>query len=128
APARARKRPAVFVPPLEDDDGGGRDHAAVLSARDLRFRARGPKSVRSGAASTAEFAHLAAVDRRWSKPVPARHRRTGPRRVFRHPLWLAHLARGRRTRRAVLRDARHPPRAHRRLWWSGGLTPAHCPP
>ena len=53
----------------------------------------GAESVRSGAAATDEFADLAAVDRRRPEPVPARHRRTGPRRVFRHSLRPAHFAR-----------------------------------
>ena len=52
-----------------------------FAARDLRAAARGAEPVRSGAASTDEFADRAAVDRRRPEPVPARHRRTGPRRA-----------------------------------------------
>ena len=88
--------------------------------------ARGAEPVRSGAAATDEFAHLAAVDRRRPEPVPARHRRTGPRRVLRHPLWLAHFARGRRARRAVRRRARHRARPDRRLCRRRRRQPDHA--
>jgi len=60
--ARVRERHLLFVHPLQADDGGGRDHAVVLPARDLCLPARGPEPVRSGAASVDEFADLAAVD------------------------------------------------------------------
>ena len=99
---------------------------SVLPAGDLRLRARGPEPVRSGAASIDEFAHLAAVDRRRSKPVPARHRRTGPRRVFRHSLWPADFARGRRARRHLRRHARHHARADRGLCRWRGRWPDHA--
>ena len=75
----------------------------------------GAKSVRPGAAPADQFAHLAALDRRRPEPVPARHRRAGPRRAVRDPLRPAHLAARRRARRGLLRRARHRARADRRL-------------
>ena len=107
AAPRARQRHLPFLHPLADDDDRRRRDGAVLPAGDLRAAAGGAEPVRSGPAAADELAHLAAVDRRRPEPVPARHRRAGPRRAFRHSLRPAHFAHRRRARHAARRHDRH---------------------
>ncbi len=121
-----RQRPVLFVPPLEADDGRRHRDRAVLPAGDTGAASRRAEPVRPGAAAIDEFADLAAMDRRRPEPVPARHRRTGPRRVFRHPLRPAHFAHGRPARRPVLRHARHHARPDRRLCRRRGRRTDHA--
>ena len=68
----------------------------------------------------------AAVDSGRPEPVPARHRRTGPRCVFRHSLWPAHFPDRRRARRGARRHARHHAWADRRLCRRRGRWPDHA--
>src|SRR6266849_8378514 len=61
--ARYRQRHFLFISPLPAHHGCGRRNRAVFSARDIRLRACRAEPVRSGAASTDEFADLADLDR-----------------------------------------------------------------
>ena len=90
--------------------------AAVLRCARPGAAARAAQPVRPGAARADEqpsCRRSGAPD--GQMPVPARHRRPGPRRALGHPLRRAHLAAGRLRSACCSRRARHRARADRRL-------------